>query len=102
MRKQTQEDQSIRSRAAIIIQSQIRGYLARKKYINQKGDKLQNERKRKFEQIENSVKTIQSYWRGWKIRKIYKEAILDRAAKSMQACYFSQQVSLFNFDCIFP
>lgn len=78
-----------------MIQSHIRGFLARQAYQSQKGERLQNERKRKIEKIQNSVKTIQSYWRGWKIRKIYKEAALDRAVKSMQANYFSQQVCFF-------
>lgn len=92
VRKNLKENKSKYFKAAVIIQSGFRGYLARHKYKLQKSDQLQNERKKKLENILKSVHTIQSYWRGWKIRKIYKESSLERATQQMQLGYFHQQV----------
>lgn len=45
-----------------------------------------------YEILLKSVKTIQSHWRGYAMRKIYRDLRLDMATKAMQFGYFCEQV----------
>ena len=51
------------------------------------------EKEKNFEKLVNSVQTIQNHWRGYAIRKVFKDLKLDKATKSMQLDYFCQQVN---------
>lgn len=45
-----------------------------------------------YDLLLKSVKTIQSHWRGYAIRKLYRDLRLDMATKAMQFGYFCEQV----------
>ncbi len=79
-------------KSTIIIQTQVRGYLARIRYKRDLEINKINEKKRIFEKLHQSVKTIQSCWRGYAIRKLYNQIKLENALKKMQVNYFHQQV----------
>ena len=79
-------------KAAVMIQSQIRGYLARVHYRNELLTRKDNEKKQILERIRAAIQTIQSHWRGYAIRKVYNQLKLERAIRDMQINYFHQQV----------
>lgn len=75
------------------MQAQIRGYLARKRFKKLIGQIRQKERSKiTSERYMKSIRTIQSFWRGFAVRKVYKELKLDKATKAMQFGYFCEQV----------
>lgn len=45
-----------------------------------------------YDLLLKSVRTIQSHWRGYAIRKLYRDLKLDMATKAMQFGYFCEQV----------
>ena len=55
-------------------------------------EKTRIDNEKNFEKLLKSVKTIQNHWRGYAIRKVYRELKLDKATKAMQLDYFCQQV----------
>ena len=76
------------------------GYLARTRYKEKTLEKSRSDKEKNFEKLLNSVKTIQNHWRGYAIRKVYRDLKLDKATKTMQLDYFCQQVrfhSKINF-----
>ncbi len=94
VRKLNKELVECKSKAASLLQAQIRGYLARLKYNHKKtlGKDISNDFG--YEKIIKAVRTIQSHWRGYSMRKLYRDLKLDRATKSMQFGYFCQQIEL--------
>jgi myosin-3 len=96
VRKLNKELRECKSKAASLLQAQIRGYLARLKYNKKKSMSGKNMSDDKgYEKILNAVRIIQSQWRGYSMRKLYRDLKLDRATKSMQFGYFCQQVCVF-------
>lgn len=120
VRRLNKELKECKSKAASLLQAQIRGYLARLKFKrmtmerNETGvgaprpsqQQQQQQQANSFNNINNaanrinyeallkSVKTIQSHWRGYAIRKLYRDLKLDMATKAMQFGYFCEQVFL--------
>lgn len=45
-----------------------------------------------YERVLKAVRTIQSHWRGYVIRKLYRDLRVDMATKAMQFGYFCEQV----------
>ena len=60
-------------------------------------EKSKSDKEKNFEKLLKSVKTIQNHWRGYAIRKVYRDLKLDKATKAMQLDYFCQQV-FFYFE----
>ena len=75
-----------------MIQTQIRGYLARIHYRKELLAYKDNEKKQIIERIKSAIQTIQSHWRGYTIRKVYNQLKLERSIRDMQINYFHQQV----------
>ena len=55
-------------------------------------EKDKSDKEKNFEKILKSVKIIQNHWRGYAIRKVYRDLKLDKATRTMQLDYFCQQV----------
>ncbi len=91
-------ENQMEQRAALMIQAAFRGHMTRKNILATNNGFKQLERKRVISKIQKAVKTIQSYWRGWKIRKIYKEMRLELATRAMQTSYFHQQIELLGYE----
>ena len=92
VRKLNKELKECKSKAASLLQAQIRGYLARIRYKKKTMEKNKSDKQMHYDKLVKSIRTIQSHWRGYAIRKVYKELKVDRATKSMQFGYFCQQV----------
>lgn len=134
MRRLNKELKECKSKAASLLQAQIRGYLARLKFkrmtmerseSSSSGDGAKprmsstssgnnknnsstaandnnnnasttatttNAARINYEALLKSVKIIQSHWRGYAIRKLYRDLKLDMATKAMQFGYFCEQV----------
>lgn len=109
-----------------MLQAQIRGYLARQKFkrmmsernlvankpskvVKQTSDELSNnsinnnssQSRINYDLLLKSVKTIQSHWRGYSMRKLYRDLRLDIATKAMQFGYFCEQVCIILFSFLF-
>ena len=67
------------------------------RYKQKISEKDKAEKEKSFEKLLKSVRTIQNHWRGYAMRKVYKDLKLDKATKTMQLDYFCQQV-LFLAD----
>jgi myosin-3 len=111
VRKLNKELKECKSRAASLLQAQIRGYLARLRFkkmaMEHKMVKtgelrlLSNQQlmvggngnqRVQLDLLLKSVRTIQSHWRGYVMRKIYRDLRIDIATKAMQFGYFCEQV----------
>lgn len=102
VRKLNKELKECKSKAACLLQAHIRGYLARirfKKLTHLQSRSLANSKHRKIssDRYMRAIRVIQSYWRGYSIRKVYRELKLDRTTKSMQFGYFCEQVIFYFF-----
>lgn len=123
-----------KSKAASLLQAQIRGYLARLKFKqmtmernemqsvkpmmvknqvsnlmtggssnlpssqqnnNNNNNNMNAQNRINYDLLIKSAKTIQSYWRGYAIRKLYRDLRLDMATKAMQFGYFCEQVCIY-------
>jgi hypothetical protein len=101
VRKLNKELKECKSKAASLLQAQIRGYLARLKFKKlaiekcaaAKPPKNNNGSRLNYDLLLKSVRTIQSHWRGYSIRKLYRDLRLDMATKAMQFGYFCEQVN---------
>ena len=120
-----------KSKAASLLQAQIRGYLARLKFKrmtmdrnemqnvkpmlvknqvsnlmtggssnlpssqqnNNNNNNMNAQNRINYDLLIKSAKTIQSHWRGYAMRKLYRDLRLDMATKAMQFGYFCEQVS---------
>lgn len=98
VRKLNKELKECKSKAASLLQAQIRGYLARIRYKKKTMERNKYEKHQNYDKLLRSIKTIQSHWRGYAVRKVYKELKLDRATKSMQFGYFCQQIELLGTE----
>jgi len=89
--------------AATIIQTNFRGYLARKemgidkKSKDKAGIKNDAGNKKKVPLTEKeAARIIQYYWKKWKKNSVYQQLLFIRADKQQQLTYFCQQVHVFN------
>ncbi len=89
-------EKSMENKAALMIQAAFRGHVTRKNILATNNEFRILERKKMVANLLRAVKTIQSHWRGWKIRKLYKEMCLELATKAMQTKYFHQQIELLG------
>jgi hypothetical protein len=97
-RKRAQSFKEFRLKKITLLQARCRGYLARVKLGKKMAEKRDNQKRSVYEKFLKSVHTIQRYWRGYEVRKVYKQIKLDRAIKAMKFSYFCQQVELLNTE----
>ena len=85
-----------------MLQSKIRGFLTRRSLSAACSidDSSKNQ-----ESKASAAITIQSHWRSYRSRKLYKDLLLEQSAKNVQFKFFCQQVNenffVDMFDFIF-
>jgi hypothetical protein len=93
-----QKYKEFKTKKIVLLQAHCRGHLARVKFNRKLADKHDNQKRSIYDKFLKSVRTIQRYWRGYEVRKVYKQIKLDRAIKAMKFSYFCQQVELLNTE----
>lgn len=94
-------DEMNEEQAATAIQSNFRGYKARKEMGIQKKTKEEatkkNEVKKKEPMTEKeAARIIQYYWKKWKKNSLFQQLLFCRAEKQQQLMYFCQQIHIYN------
>ncbi|XP_046675327.1 neither inactivation nor afterpotential protein C isoform X3 [Homalodisca vitripennis] len=80
--------------AALVIQTQFRGYKARKEYGPRIGSG-------QGEQLSKDVALVmKQYCRKWKAKSLFQVLLMYRAAKHQETVYMSQQVHLYNQNAV--
>jgi hypothetical protein len=75
----------------ILIQSRIRGLIVRSQF-KLKLDLAKKTQVKNPNKLLKSIEMLQSYWRGYLVRKSWHNFKLEKNIKEMQMGYFCQQV----------